>query len=77
MDAATLYGIPAQAPSYGTAAPTQGIAVTGSVSGLRSLIDPQNPLLWFIGLVAVTMGAAGVAGSVRLGKAKFSASAGG
>jgi hypothetical protein len=47
------------------------------VTGLRSLLDPNNPLLWFIVVVAVTMGAAGVAGSVRLGKAKFSASAGG
>jgi hypothetical protein len=58
----------------GLAASTDRVAVSdGDRFGLFS---PSNPLLWFGIFLAVTVGAAGAAGSVRLGKVKLSASAG-
>lgn len=41
-----------------------------------SWYSPRNPLVWLGGIMAVTVGLASVAGSVRLGKAKISASVG-
>ena len=74
MYAKDLFGVGAQTPSYGIAAPTQGMGVDLHAAGWRALLDPHNPLLWFGAVLAVTVGAAGLAGSVRLGRAKLSAS---
>jgi len=38
--------------------------------------SPRNPMLWLTGVLVVTFGLGGVAGSVRLGKAKVSAQVG-
>ena len=73
FSAQSLYGASAQAPSYGVAAPTQHMATDDIRSGWPGLVDPNNPLVWFGAILLVSIGAAGVAGSVRLGKAKFSA----
>lgn len=72
----TLYGATPQAPSYGVAAPTQAMATDDLRAGVRGLLDPGNPLLWFGGVLLVTVGLASVAGSVRLGRAKLQASLG-
>ncbi|HEX6869894.1 MAG TPA: hypothetical protein VF163_02245 [Micromonosporaceae bacterium] len=74
--AASLYGTTPQGPSYGVpvAAPTAGMATDDIRSGWRGLVDPHNPLMWFGAILAVTFGLAGVAGSVRLGRAKLSGS---
>ena len=73
--ASTLYGATPQAPSYGVAAPTQAMATDNLMStGWKGLVDPHNPLFWFGVVLAVTFGAAGVAGSVRVGRAKASVS---
>jgi len=71
-----LYGASPQAPSYGpAAAPTQAMAHTDDIrTGVRGLVDPANPLVWFGVVLLITVGAAGAAGSVRLGQAKLSAS---
>jgi len=75
MYASQVFGIGAQQPSYGVAAPTQGSAVPAWRSGLgRELVDPGNPLFWLGAVLLVTFGAAGLAGSVRLGGAKLSGS---
>ena len=75
MWATDLYGTaPVQLPSYGVAAPTARGATDDITSGWKGLLDPNNPLLWFGVLLGVTLGLAGVAGSVRLGKAKLAAS---
>lgn len=75
MTAAGLYGTTPQAPAWGgAAAPTQAMGATSTVGGWRGLVDPHNPLAWFGAILLVTVGAAGVAGSVRLGRAKLSAS---
>lgn len=74
--AQSLYGATPQAPSYGVAAPTQGMSTDNIATGWKGLIDPNNPLVWFGAILLVTVGAAGVAGSVRLGRAKISASVG-
>lgn len=75
MYASQVFGSGAQQPSYGVAAPTQGSSVPPWRTGLgRELVDPGNPLFWFLVIATVTLGAAGVAGSVRLGGAKLSAS---
>lgn len=78
MYASDVFGMAPQAPTYGTAAPTQAMATNGLLdsSGWRSLVDPGNPLMWFGVVLLITVGAAGAAGSVRLGKAKLQASVG-
>jgi hypothetical protein len=45
-------------------------------TGLAALIDPSNPLLWFGAFLLITVGAAGVSGSARIGRAKVQASVG-
>lgn len=72
--AQSVYGATPQAPSYGAAAPTQAMATDDITAGWKGLLDPANPLMWFGVVLVVTVGLAGVAGSVRLGKAKLSAS---
>lgn len=72
--AASLYGATPAAPASGFAAPTEAMATNDISSGVKGLFDLNNPLLWFGGVLLVTVGAAGVAGSVRLGKARLSAS---
>lgn len=74
--AATVYGARPQPPSSGIAAPTQSIGIDLDVGGLRALTDPGNPLLWFGVLLAVTLGAAAVSGSARVGKTKISGAIG-
>lgn len=70
--AQSVYGTSPQAPSI-VAAPTQPMGLDDMANGWRGLIDPRNPLTWLGVVLLVTVGAAGVAGSVRLGRAKFSA----
>lgn len=61
----------------GTRTVTSNIATQDEpLSGLAALVDPHNPLLWFGVFLLVTVGAASVAGSVKLGKAQVSASVG-
>jgi hypothetical protein len=72
--ASQVFGIAPQQPSYGVAAPTQAVGVSTDPGGWRALVDPHNPLVWFGAVLLVTVGAAGLAGSVRLGKATISAS---
>lgn len=74
--ASNLYGtapvfIPAVSPQVAMSATDD--APNG---GLRGLVDPRNPLLWFGVLLLVTVGAAGAAGSVKLGPGKVSGSIG-
>ena len=76
FNAASVYGATPQAPSYGIAAPTQGMATDDIKTGWKGLVDPNNPLTWFGVFLLITVGAAGVAGSVRLGRAKVSVDAG-
>jgi hypothetical protein len=71
--ASAAYGAIPVAPTYGVAAPTQAMATDDVRTGIRGLVDPNNPLFIFGLIMAVTFGLAGAAGSVRLGKAKFSA----
>lgn len=74
--ASNLYGATPQTPSYGVAAPTAGMATDDIASGWKGLFDPNNPLMWLGAILLITVGAAGVAGSVRLGRGRVSASVG-
>lgn len=76
FSAASQYGCLPTAPTYGVAAPTQAMATDDIRTGVKGLLDPNNPLLWLGGILLLTVGAAGVAGSVRLGKAKASVAVG-
>lgn len=58
----------------GVAAPTERSAIGDT--DVMGLFSPSNPLLWFGAILAVTVGAAAAAGSLRIGKIKLSASAG-
>lgn len=72
--AQNTYGMSPQMPTAGIAAPTQQMGTDDLKGGLRALIDINNPLFWAAGIVLVTLGLVGVAGSVRLGRAKLSGS---
>jgi hypothetical protein len=75
--AESLYGSTPQAPSYGIAAPTQGMATPGDgLSGWPSLVHPNNPLFWVGVFLIAGVGLGALAGSARLGPAKVSASVG-
>jgi len=74
FDAASVYGALPQIGSATVAAPTEHMGTNDLQGGLRALIDPHNPVMWFGAVVLATFGLIGVAGSVRLGKAKVSAS---
>jgi len=75
--AASVYGATTQAPSYAVAQPTQAMAIDIDIpNGWRGLVSPSNPLFWAGVLVLAAVGAAGVAGSVRLGPAKIAAKVG-
>jgi hypothetical protein len=76
LSAHGLYGAAVQAPAYGVAAPTQQMGTSDMAGGWRALVDPSNPLVWFGALLLITVGAAGAAGSVRLGRAQVRASVG-
>jgi hypothetical protein len=43
---------------------------------MSGLVNPRNPLAWLALLALATVGAAGLAGSVRLGPARISGSVG-
>lgn len=75
-DAESVYGMTPQAPAWGVAAPTAHLGSDDMSSGLRALIDPHNPLVWLGGIVALTVGFAGLAGSARVGSIRVKASAG-
>ena len=72
---ANLYGV--GAASSGTPADSPLAGSTGLTSTASSPIwHPDNPLLWFGGLLAVIAGAAGFAASGRVGPVKASGSIG-
>jgi hypothetical protein len=73
---ASQIGLRPHAPQGDTdvAAPMQRVAITYEDN--PGLLSPRNPL-FILGLIlAITVGAASAAGSVRVGKAKLSVSAG-
>lgn len=76
MNAESLYGC---SPIVGPAAggtPTAHMGTDDLGTGVRSLVNPRNPLFWFGVLLVATAGFAGLAGSVRLGPAKLSGAIG-
>lgn len=73
--AQSLYGATPQVPQV-AASPLQAAASDDLGTGWRALVDVRNPLVIFGGILAVTVGLAGVSGSARLGSLRASASAG-
>lgn len=71
--AASVYGATPATPLY-QAPTTQVMAPSAWPSGVAGLLSPHNPVFWVGVVLAVTIGALGVAGSVRLGEARLSAS---
>lgn len=74
--AAEIYGTAPVYPGTGATAQTALSATTDMPQGWRGLCNPANPLMWFGLALLVTVGAAGAAGSVRLGPARISAGVG-
>jgi len=74
--AAEIYGTTPVYPGGGSVAQTAISATSDMPQGWKGLVDPGNPLMWFGVLLLVTVGAAGAAGSVRLGPARLSAGVG-
>lgn len=76
-DAQTVYGATPQAPSLAVVdRPTIGVVTDDVKAGAAGMVDPRNPLFWFGVVLLATVGAAGVAGSARLGPARVAASIG-
>ncbi len=73
--ASEIYGATPLAPQA-VASPMQPLSSDDLGTGLKSLLDPKNPLTVFGVILAVTVGLAGVSGSARVGKFRASASAG-
>jgi len=73
--AAEMYGT---APTYvGAVTPDTAMSATDSVSrGWRELVNPKNPIVWFGVVLLVTVGAAGVAGSARVGPVRVAGGVG-
>lgn len=57
-------------------AETAHMAPSAIPAGLAGLVSPRNPLMWLGVILLATVGAAGLAGSVRLGPARLSGSVG-
>lgn len=77
MLASEIYGTAPTVIATGSVADTAMSATDGVVrGGWKTLVDPHNPLVWFAGILLITVGAAGVAGSVKLGPAKVGGSLG-
>ena len=75
--AASLYGAQPQAPSAGVNQAMEPMGISkDDKDGVAALVDLRNPLVIFGGVLAITFGLIGASGSVKLGKARFSASAG-
>lgn len=74
--AQSIYGTAPVIPGVGVSADTAISATSTSVRGWRAMLDPHNPLVWFAGLMLLTVGAAGVAGSARIGPVRVAGSAG-
>jgi hypothetical protein len=74
--AAQMYGATPQIPNQ-VSTPLEGAMADDLSSGsLKTLINPRNPLFFFGVVLAVTLGAVGVAGSARVGPVKASGSVG-
>lgn len=76
LDSASRYGIMPQAAPVAGGSETAYMAPSPVPSGLTGLVNPRNPLAWLLLIGLATVGAAGVAGSVRLGPAKLSGAMG-
>jgi hypothetical protein len=77
FDSQSMYGTAPQMPNLRVVENGMQQVTSDDIGGgWQSLVNPKNPLLWVGGLLAVTIGLVGVAGSVRLGGAKVSASVG-
>lgn len=75
-DAQSLYGMGAGVPAADTGTSQANPVAHDWAPGVRGLVDPRNPLMWFGVILLATVGAAGIAGSVRLGPAKLSGQVG-
>lgn len=75
--ASDIYGTaPVYMPAVQPDTAISATDVTSTTTGLRSLVDPKNPVVWFGVVLLITVGAAGFAGSVKLGPAKLGAAVG-
>lgn len=76
MYAEMLYGPTSQLPTADVSAPTERLNLGSGEHSWSSLTSVHNPLTWFAGILLITVGAAGIAGSARVGPAHVSASLG-
>lgn len=78
FSAAEIYGCAPVEPSPVSTVGRETAYMSPSIvpSGVTGLLNPRNPLTWLAILALATVGAAGVAGSVRLGPARLSGAVG-
>lgn len=76
-DAQSMYGVTPQVPTQVMQATTlPGTSGDDFGSGWRAMVNPNNPLFWAGVLILATVGAAGVAGSAKLGPVRISGGVG-
>jgi hypothetical protein len=78
MTASSLFGAAVQVPTSpgGVSHSIPAMGPDTDKRGWRALLDTHNPLFWAGVVILVTFGAAGGAGSIRLGRAKGSVQVG-
>lgn len=78
FNASGLYGVTTAAPMSASIDTTPGLAISQGPRADRdvSLLHPDHPLLWFGGLLAVTLGFIGFASSGHVGPVRASVNVG-
>ena len=74
--AASKYNVAMAAPLGADHSGAANGAITGRESNIASAVHPDNPMLWLVGLGAVTLGLIGFSTHVRVGKISAGVDAG-
>jgi hypothetical protein len=74
--AESIYGTAPVIPGIGVVTDTAISATDRQRRGWRALVDPTNPIMWFGAVLLITVGAAGIAGSARIGPVKVAGAVG-
>ncbi len=74
--AESIYGTTPVVVGIGVQKDTAISATDNQAAGWRALVDPHNPIMWFGAILLITVGAAGVAGSARIGPVRVAGGVG-
>lgn len=73
---ANKYGMPTLAPTTATAGAGAHNGVVATEHAFTGKLDPENPMLWLVGIGAVTLGLVAASTSVRVGPVRIAGAVG-